>query len=117
LLSRPSIDKYAVVCEHPTEIEDATRKQWEKSILRLASHHEDTAAQLGSRISLMQSVTFASSPPADLLEVDMLFATQGEFEQAPPECDVLVIIGSVQEARLDKIRSKMGEGGRVVVYI
>jgi hypothetical protein len=46
----------------------------------------------------------------------MLFATQGEFEQAPPECDVLVIIGSIQEERLAKIRGKMGEGGRVVVY-
>jgi hypothetical protein len=64
----------------------------------------------------MQSVTFASAPPADLLEVDMLFATQGEFEQAPPECDVLIVLVPIQEERLEKLETKMGKGGRVVVY-
>src|SRR5450756_1769009 len=117
LLADISINKYAVVCDNPQELETATRKLWDKEV-KDAKTRRDVADRpadhfsLNKRLTILESITFASAPPADLLQADVLFATLAEFEQAPPQCDILVLTKQISVDRLERIKRGMNEGSR-----
>lgn len=113
--------KIAVVTDKPEPLLAATRKQWLKLIRQTQNERSGTinprrADILTEQILWMQSLSFTSKAPDDILEADITFATADDFVRVPPVCRCVYVTYTFEREKLHMLTSWMPRNSLVVIY-
>jgi len=113
--------RIVVVTDMPTTLLSATRKQWFK-LQRQAQNEQSSTLNptrenmLSDRILWMQTVSFTSKPPDDLLKADITFATADDFVRVPPVCSCVYITYDFDREKLHMLTAWLPRNALVVMY-
>lgn len=115
------LGKAVVVSGKPDVLLPAVRKQWlrlERKIWveRARTINSARITELNNELSLMRNLSFTASPPDDLLEADITFATADDFVRIAPDCKTMFITYDFPTVKLHIITSWMPRSGVVVIY-
>lgn len=121
ILQRAHYGKMIIATSRPINLLATTRKQWLKRLARLEVDRAKTLdttrrSELSQRISLMHRLTFSASPPHDLLEVDVTFATPENLIKIAPICNTAYIVGDINIEQQHLVTSWMPNRGMVIIY-
>ena len=113
--------KIAIVADKPNALLSATRKQWLRLIRQTQNERSATvnptrANLLTQQLLWMQSLSFTSKPPNDILEADITFATADDFVRVPPVCRCIYVTYSFEREKLHMLTAWMPRNSLVVVY-
>lgn len=99
LLSHAGMGKTAVISQSPLQLLEPTKKEWHE-----LSGHKDPA------------LSFSATPPHDLLEADVTFATLQDYLRVPPICQIIYIAQDIDRLDLHKITSWMPSRSLIIIY-
>lgn len=115
------LGKAVVVSDKPDVLLPVVRKQWlrlERKIWleRARTINSARITELSNELSLMRNVSFTASPPDDLLEADITFATVDDFIRVAPDCKKMFVTYDFPVVKLHMITGWMPRSGVVVIY-
>lgn len=113
--------KVAVITEHPITLMSVTRKQWLKLIRGIERARSSTLdhgqlERLSNDILYLKSVTFSARSPLKDPAANVCFATADQYLLAPPICQTLYVIESIEKHKRYMLTSWMPPQSLVVIY-
>lgn len=110
-----------VVTNKPVITMSAVKKQWLKleyklKIERARSLNRELIHDLCEQLVYMENIKFSATPPGDLLDADITFATADDFVATSSVCRTTYVTCDFAPIKLHMLTSWMPRSGLVVVY-
>lgn len=121
LHARQHLGKATIVCEHPSIMLSAARKQWLKLTrnaqkMRASTLNADKILKYTHTITRMQHMRFTMKTPQDYPEGDVFFNTPDVLQKIPPYCQSMYIVPRISETTTAIILGQMGHDSLVIDY-
>jgi hypothetical protein len=110
-----------IICDSPTAILSATRKQWFKAVrslqrLRASTLNAEEILRLTHALMHMQNMQFTSNAHTDQPDATAYFAAPGRLNTVPPNCYSVYLTTGVTKPSLDYILKSLPKDCLVVSY-
>lgn len=111
----------AIVTDNPAAMLALVKKAWRGLERELRQRREQTInplkrIDLRNQLLYMRSCTFTIAPPIEQSYEQVQIATSQQFLAWPPQCAVMYITSTIDQADLHFITSWMPRYGKVVLY-
>lgn len=121
ICSHGPLGRIVVVADKPDALLAATRRQWLKLLHQAQNERSGTlnagrADLLTGQILWMQSLSFTSKAPEDVLEADITFATADDFVRIPPVCRCVYVTYTFEREKLHMLTAWMPRNSLAVIY-
>lgn len=122
LHTRQYLGKTVVICEQPTTMLSAARKQWLKLSRGLQRHrastlNADKILKYTHGIAYMQRLKFCAKQPLDQPDADVFFLRPEELGVLPAQCFTLYLTQPVQVDRVGALSAQLPAGALYVDYL
>lgn len=121
LHSRQHLGTTIVICEQPTVMLSACRKQWLKLARnvqkqRASTLNADKILKYTHTITRMQHMRFTMKPPLENPEADIYFLHPSQLEQLPPGCMNVYVIPRLNDKQIGQLTSQIAPEALVIDY-
>jgi hypothetical protein len=120
--TRQYLGTTVIVCDNPTAILSAARKQWFKAIrnlqrLRASTLNAEEILRLTHALMHMQDMQFTAKTHTDQPGASAYFVAPGQIKSLPPHCYSLYLTEGLAAPDYPKVFKQMHRGGLVINYV